>query len=326
MKAMVIVHGKEGGRLQLRDVSRPEPGPDDLLMRVKATTVNRADLYQLQGTYDPTKKPVEGIAGLEAAGEVAGMGKNVSGFSMGDRIMGLCGGGYAEYTTLDYRLALPVPGGLSWEEAATIPLGYMTEYNAMIMNACLQPGEAVLVHAAAAGVGVTAIQIAKFYGAKPVMGTDSPETKLKVLQDLGLDLGIDYRRKNFADAVLDATEGKGADVIIDHVGGPYLKDNLRSMAVKGRLVSVGRLGGTTGELDLELMAFKRLQLIGVTFRTRTMEEKIAIAQGVVDNLLPPIADGRLKPVIDRIFSLDQAPEAQAYMGSNAQIGKIVLKV
>ena len=126
--------------------------------------------------------------------------------------------------------------------------------------------------------------------------------------------------------MLEATEGKGADVIIDHVGGPYLKDNLRSMAVKGRLVSVGRLGGTTGELDLELMAFKRLQLIGVTFRTRTMEEKIAIAQGVVDNLLPPIADGRLKPVIDRIFSLEQAPEAQAYMGSNAQIGKIVLKV
>jgi NADPH2:quinone reductase len=327
MKAMVIVQTKEGGRLEWHDVPEPEPGPGELLMRVKATAVNHADLYQLRGTYDPTQKPADRIiAGLEAAGEVAAIGKDVSGFAKGDRIMGTCRGGYAEFTTLDHRLAIPVPERLSWEEAATIPVAYMTEHNALITNGRLKAGETVLVNAASSGVGVAAIQIAKFCGAKIVIGTASTPKKLAALTTLGMDLGINYRTENFADAVLAATNGTGADVVIDHVGGPYLKENLRCMALKGRLVSVGRLGGTTAELDLELIAYKRLQLIGVTFRTRTMDERIAIAQGVVADLLPALADGRLRPVIDRIFPLHQAAEAQAYMESNAQIGKIVLKV
>jgi NADPH2:quinone reductase len=254
------------------------------------------------------------------------MGKDVSGFSIGDRIMGTCTGGYAEFTTLDYRLAMRVPERLSWEEAGSIPVAYMTEYNALITNGRLQAGEAVLVHAASSGVGVAAIQIAKLYGAKPAIGTAGTAAKLAALRALGMDLGINYRNENFADAVLAATHGAGANLIIDHVGGPYLEENLRCMAVKGRLVSVGRLGGTTAQLDLELLALKRLQLIGVTFRTRTMDEKIAIAHGVINNLLPALADGRLKPVIDRVFPINQAAEAQAYMASNVQVGKIVLKM
>jgi len=328
MRAMVMVRGKEGGTLELRDVSVPEPGSGELLLRLKATALNRADIYQLKGQYQ-TEKTAGGpltIAGLEATGEVSGMGKNVSGFTVGDRIMGMCAGGYAEFTTIDHRLAMRVPERLSWEEATTIPIAYMTEYNALITNANLQVGETVFVNAASSGVGVAAIQIAKFCGAKMVIGTASTSTKLAALRTLGMDVGINYRTENFADAVLAATGGAGTDVIIDHVGASSLKENLRCMALKGRLVSVGRLGGGTGELDLELLAFKRLQLIGVTNRTRTIDEKIAIAWGVASDLLPALGDGRLKPVIDRVFPLYQASEAQAYMASNAQVGKIVLNV
>jgi len=327
MKAMMIVRGKEGGQLQWRDVAQPEPGPGELLMRVKATALNRADLYQLKGTYDPTQRPADGIiAGLEAVGEVADLGKGAAGFEIGDRIMSICPGGFAEFAAVDHRLAMPVPPRLTWEEAAAIPIACMPEHNALITSARLQPGEAVLINAASSGVGVAAIQIAKLFGAKPVIGTASTPAKLAALADLGMDVGINYRTENFADVVLAATHGVGADVIIDHVGGAWLPQHLHCMAVKGRLVSVGRLGQTRGELDLELMARKRLQLIGVTFRTRTLDEKIAIARGVVADLLPALADGRLRPVIDRIFPLEEAPEAQAYMESNMQIGKIVLKL
>jgi NADPH2:quinone reductase len=327
MKAVVIIQRKEGGELQCCDVPEPEPGPEELLVRVKATALNRADLYLLRGTYDPTQKPADRIiAGLEAAGEVAAIGKNVSGFRMGDRVMSMCSGGFAEFTVVDHRLAMPIPASLSWEGAATFPLAFSTEYNALVTNACLQEGNSVVINAASSGVGVAAIQIAKLLGAKPVIGITGTSAKLMVLKSLGMDRGIDYHTEDFADAVLSATAGAGADVIIDHVGGIFLKQNLRCMAVKGRLVSVGRLGETRGELDLELMARKRLHLIGVTFRTRSLDEKIAIAQGVVADLLQPLMKGQLRPVIDRIFTLEDAPKAKAYMESNAQIGKIVLRV
>jgi NADPH:quinone reductase len=329
MKAMVIVWGEGGGKLELRDVPKPEPGPEDLLIQVKTTSINRADIYQVQGTYDPRNPPPPGsfkIGGIEAAGVVAGVGKDVSGFAVGDRVMVMCDGSYAEFVCVHYRLAIPVPERLSWEEATSIPLGYMTEHNALITCARMQAGESVLIHGAAAGVGVSAVQIAKLFGAKPLMGTDSPPEKLKVLGSLGMDVCIDYRKENFADAVLAATDGKGVDVVIDHIGAPYLKENLRCMAVRGRLVSVGRIAGGKAELDLDLLALKRLELIGVTFRTRTMDEKNAIVRGIVRDLLPALAEGRLKPVIDRVFPLEQVPEAHAYMLSHAQIGKIVLRV
>ena len=328
MKAMVIVPGKEGATLKWRDVPEPEPGPGQLLMRVKAAGLNRADIFQLKGIYEKerTAKGSPTIAGLEAAGEVAGIGKDVSGFSKGDRIMGLCPGGYAELATLDHRLAMPVPAPLSWEEAASITIAYMAEYNALVTNGRMQAGETVLINAASSGVGVAGIQIAKFYGAKMVIGTVGTPKKLGALEALGMDLGIHYRTENFADAVLAATDGKGTNVIVDHVGGSWLKDNLRCMAVEGRLISVGRLGQRTGELDMELMALKRLKLIGDTFRTRTIEERVAVAQEVVRELLPGLADGRFRPVIDRIFPLKEALEAQAYMALNEHVGKIVLKV
>jgi NADPH2:quinone reductase len=329
MKAVVIVLNKNGGTLELRDMPKPEPRPNELLVRVKATALNRADLFQRQGTYPRQAKVGDDkvtIAGLEAAGEVAGMGAEVFGFSIGDRVMATCTGGYAEFVAVDHRLAMPVPPKLSWTEAATIPVSYMTEHNALITNAGLQSGESVLVHAASSGVGIAAIQIAKLFGAKPVIGTGSVPAKFEVLRSLGMDLGINHRTEKLADTVLAATGGRGVDVIIDHIGGPVLDENLRCMALRGRLVSVGRLAGITGELNLDLMALKRLHLIGVTFRTRTLDERIAIARACAADVLPALTDGRLRPLIDRVFPLDQALEAQAYMTTNAQLGKIVLTV
>jgi putative PIG3 family NAD(P)H quinone oxidoreductase len=326
---MVIVPGDDMGTLELRSVPDPTPGPGELLIRVKATALNRADLAQRRGLYPaPVTAADSGlaIAGLEAAGEVVEMGSAVSGFTVGDRVLAMCAGGYAELATVEHRLAVKVPERLSWEEAAAVPVAYMTEHDALITNGRLQAGESVLINAASSGVGVAAIQIAKVWGARPVIGTSGVAEKLVALAEVGLDVGINYRTENFADAVLQATNGNGVDVVIDHVGAPYLADNLRCMALRGRLVSVGRLGGGKSELNLDLVALKRLSLIGVTFRTRTLDERIAIVQRFAADLLPALADGRLRPLLDRVLPLREALAAQTYMASNAQMGKIVLTV
>lgn len=329
MKAVIIHTSADGGTLEYRDVPEPTPGPGEILIRIRATGLNRADLAQRRGAYP---RPSTGgdsafnIAGLEAAGEVAALGTGVTGFRIGERVMAMCAGGYAEYTTIDHRLAVRVPERLGWEEAAAIPVAYMTEHDALISNAQLRAGESVLIHAISSGVGVAALQIAKLWGAKPVMGTSGVSDKLATLTAQGLDRGINYRTENFAEAVLAATDGTGVDVIIDHVGGAHFHDNLRCMALRGRLVSVGRLGGRMGELDLDFLALRRLQLIGVTFRTRTLDERIAVTQRCATDLLPAFADGRLRPLINRVFPLRDALAAQDYMASNAQIGKIVLTV
>jgi NADPH:quinone reductase len=327
MKAFIVIQDPSGGTLELREIPDPKPEPGELLIRVKAAGVNRADLYQRKGTHPaPTKYGSLIIAGLEAVGEVKDIGDGVKGFRRGDRVMAHWPGGYAELVAVNHRLVLPVPERLSWEEAAAIPVSYMTEHDALITNAGLRAKESVLIHAASSGVGVAAVQIARLFGAKPIMGTGGDPGKFDALRSLGMDLGIHYRTQNFADAVLNHTAGAGVDVIIDHVGGPYLKDNLRCLALKGRLVSVGRLGGKAGELDLDFLALRRLHLIGVTFRTRTLEERVAIAERFTREVLPALADGRLKPKIDRVFPFDQALAAQNYLASNVQVGKVVLSV
>ena len=329
MRAIVIIPDEQSGTLALRDAPDPTPGPQELLIRVKATALNRADLAQRRGRYPAAVTAADSglaIGGLEAAGEVIGMGASVAGFAEGDRVMAMCGGGYAELATVDYRLALHVPERLSWEEAASIPVAYMTEHNALITNGQLQAGESVFINAASSGVGVAALQLAKLFGARPVIGSSGVAQKLEALADWGMDVGINYQTENVGDALLAATQGEGVDVIIDHVGASHLADHLRGMALKGRLVSVGRLGGGKHEIDLDLIAARRLHLIGVTFRTRTLEERIEIAQGCGEAILPALADGRLRPCIDRVFPLNEVAEAQGYLASNAQIGKIVLTI
>jgi NADPH2:quinone reductase len=327
VKAIVIVPDEKSGTLEQRNVPEPVPGPREVLIRVKATALNRADLAQRRGGYPAQRTGGDSglvIGGLEAAGEVVGMGPEVTGVATGARVMAMCSGGYAEYVTVDYRLALPVPERLNWQEAATIPVAYMTEHDALVTNARLQAGESVLVNAASSGVGVAALQLAKLFGARPILGTGGSPEKLAALAAFGMERGINYQRENVADAVLAATNGNGVDIVIDHVGAPLLQDHMRCMALKGRLIGVGRLGGRNAEIDLDLLALKRLQLIGVTFRTRTLDERIAIAQRCATDILPALADGRLQPLIDRTFPLDEALEAQGYMASNAHIGKIVL--
>jgi NADPH2:quinone reductase len=329
MKATVIVPGDKGGTLELRDVPEPKPQPGQLLIRVKATALNRADLYQRQGSYPMSATgaaPAVTIAGLEAAGEVADLGEGVTGFKPGDRVMTMCFGGYAEYVTVDHRIVVKVPDRLTWQEAATIPVAYMTEHDALMTNARLQPGESVLINAASSGVGVAAIQLAKLFGARPVIGVSGDATKLVKLKPLGIDHGVNYRNENLADAVLKLTDGRGVDIVIDHVGASQFQDNLRCMALRGRLVSVGRLGGNNSEINLDFLALRRLQLIGVTFRTRTMEERAEIARRFTSNVLPALADGRLRPIIDREYPLKDAQAAQDYLASNAVLGKIVLTV
>jgi NADPH:quinone reductase len=327
MKAMIIETKADLGKLAWQEVPIPDPGPRDLLVKVKAASVNRADLLQLQGKYHSSaSSPGSSVAGLEAAGEVVDAGKAVTGFKVGDRVAGLCTGGYAQYAILDARLAIPVPERLEWHEAGAFALGYMTQYNAMVTNARITAGQSVMITAASSGVGVAGIQLARFFGGAPLIGTTGTPGKSAALHALGIDRVIDYRTENIADAARQATGGVGVDVIVDHVGGAYLADHLRALAVKGRLISVGRLGQAVGEIDMELLALNRLRVIGVTFRTRTLEERIAIVRGVIDDLLPGLADGRLQPVVDKVFPLEKAVEAQDYMRSNRQIGKIVLKL
>src|SRR5215470_2562105 len=331
MKAMVIVPNPtgKGGTLEWRDVPDLQPQPGQLLIRVKASALNRADLYQRQGSY-PTAMSGSAntltIAGLECAGEVVGAGTHVSGFNIGDRVMSMCFGGYAEYVVVDHRIAVHVPERLSWQEAAAIPVSYMTEHDAIVTNARLQPGESVLINAASSGVGVPAIQLAKLFGAKPIIGVSGDSAKLERLKPIGIDHGVNYREENFADAVLKLTDGKGVDIIIDHVGASQFQDNMRCMALRGRLVSVGRLGGNNSEINLDFLALRRLQLIGVTFRTRTLEERAEIAKCFSADVLPALADGRLRPVLDREFPLKEALAAQEYLASNAQLGKVTLTV
>lgn len=330
MKAMVIVPGEKGGTLELRDLPEPKPQAGQLLLRVHATALNRADLYQRQGGYPTTVSggtaPALVIAGLEAAGEIAAIGEGVPGFAIGDRVMTMCFGGYAEYVVVDHRIVLRVPQHLSWQEAAAIPVSYLTEHDALVTNARLQSGESVLINAASSGVSVAAIQLAQLLGAKPIIGTSGDSAKLEKLKELGLTHGINYRQESFADAVLKITGNKGVDIIIDHVGASQFQDNVRCLALKGRLVSVGRLGGTVSEINLDFLALRRLQLIGVTFRTRTMKERAEIVRRFAVDVLPALADGRLRPVIDREFALREALAAQEYLASNAQLGKIVLTI
>ncbi|GIW14856.1 MAG: NAD(P)H quinone oxidoreductase [Tepidiforma sp.] len=325
MKAVVITRPGGPEVLEYREVPDPVAGPEDLLIRVRATALNRADLLQRMGGYpQPGPKPAFEIPGLEYAGEVIAVGERVEGFAVGDRVMGLlAGGGYAELVATHYRLAVKVPDVLSWEEAGATPEVFITAHDALLQCG-LAAGERVLIHAAGSGVGVAATQIAKVMGASLVAGTAGSAEKLARAAELGLDLGINYREQDFAEEVLRATDGKGVDVILDVIGAEYWERNLRALAVKGRMVVVGLMGGTGASTNLGVLLQKRLQVRGTTLRARPMEEKATATRAFEKSVLPHIASGRVKVVIDRVYALRDAAEAHAYMATNANFGKIVL--
>lgn len=323
MKAVIVAPGADGPTLRLETIRDPEPGPHDLLVRVKAAGLNRADLARVQQHFAGGDV---NVAGLEAAGEVKAMGAEVRGFSIGDRVMAMCRDSYAEFALFDSRFAMRVPKGMSWEAAAATPTWYLTAHDAIVVNGEMRSGDAVLIQAAAAGVGLAGVQVAKAMGAGRVLGTSRDAAKLARLNSFGLDVGINTSAQDFAAAAKAETGGRGVDVIMDNVGASVLKGNMEALAIGGRMVGVGRLGGKMAEIDLDLLALKRLKLIGVTFRTRGIEEKAELARRAMADLGPLIESGKLAPLVDKVFSLDEALAAQEYMKSNRHLGKIVLMV
>ena len=326
MRAAVITEPGGPEVLKIMEVDDPVPGPEDVLIDVKATALNRADMLQRQGGYPAPPGSPSDIPGLEFAGIVLEAGDRVMGMAAGDRVFGLLGGGgYASRTVTHHRMAIPIPDGWDFVQAAATPEVFFTAYDALFNRGNLQMGERVLVHAAGSGVGTAAIQLAHHAGAF-VFGTAGSAKKLAGAAELGLDVGINYHDQDFAAVVKEHTAGAGVDVLIDFIGGPYWDQNIASMAILGRLVEVGLMGGGRVEVDLGQLMAKRLQVTGTGLRSRSIEEKLAVTAQFKRHVLPHLASGSMKPVVDRTFPLEEAAEAHRYMETNANFGKIVLTI
>ena len=326
MRAAVVTEPGGPEVLEVHDVEEPTPGPDDLLVAVKATALNRADLLQRAGRYPGPRGVRSDVPGLEMAGVVAGVGDRVVGYAEGDRVFGLLGGGgYAERVVTHHAMVARIPERLGYEEAASIPEVFFTAYDALFNWCGLAIGDRVLIHAAGSGVGVAAIQLARTAGAFS-FGTAGSSVKLAKAADLGLNVGIDYHVDDFQQVVERETGGEGVNVILDVIGAPYWERNLASMAVRGHMVLVGSLGGGKLETSIAALMPKRLTVHGTVLRARAVEEKIALTNQFKRHVLPLIEAGSLAPVVDRVFPLADAAEAHRYMESNANFGKIVLAV
>jgi putative PIG3 family NAD(P)H quinone oxidoreductase len=310
--------------LQLADLPEPAVRPHDLLVRVRAAGVNRADVLHREGYYGRSDFGDSSLMGLEIAGEVVAMGSDVRQWRLGDRVMGIVGGGaYAEFARIDYRMAMAIPGGMDYIQAAAIPEVFVTAHEALVHLGRLVAGETVLIHAAASGVGSAAVQLAKACGAR-VFAT-AKGAKLDRVRELGADVGIDYTATDFADAIQEATGGDGVDVIIDFIGAPYFERNLASLDFGGRLVQVGLLGGSDMPvLDLKRLLYRHLHIFGTVMKSRSQAEKQAMTKRFRDTWLDHFANGELHPVVDSVFPLAQAAAAHERMESNESVGKIVL--
>lgn len=327
MRAVVLDQYGGPDVLRVREIPDLVPGTGEVRVRVAATALNRADLLQRRGLYPPPgPRPEYEIPGLEFAGTVDALGPGVTGWKEGDRVFGLLpGGGYAEQVVTHERMLMPVPRDMSFEEAAAIPEVFFTAYDALVDRAGMHVGDVVLVHAGGSGVGTAAIQLAVAMGGT-VLVTVGSEEKARRAVALGAARAILYPSESFDTAVLEATGGRGADVILDFVGGPYLERNVRAAASEGRIVFIGTMGGTRAEIDIGAVMRKRLRLIGTTLRARPPEQKMRLTQRFARQVLPLFEAGRLRPVVDRVFPLEAVAEAHAYMEANRNFGKIVLRV
>ncbi len=326
MQAVVVTEPGGPEVLKVQEASDPVPGPEDVLVEVKATALNRADTLQRQGGYPaPPGFPAD-IPGLEFSGVVLDTGANVFDLSAGDRVFGLLGGGgYASRVVTHSRMAMRIPDNLDFVQAAAVPEVFLTAYDALFNHCELSMGESVLVHAAGSGVGTAAVQLAHSAGAY-VFGTAGSEDKLQGAKALGMDVGINYREEDFSAVVREHTRGAGVAVLLDVIGADYWERNLASLAVQGRMVLVGIMSGGVVQANLGPLMFKRLRVHGTVLRARPLEEKIALTNQVIRHVLPLIASGAIKPVVDRVFPLAEAGEAHRYMESNANFGKIILAV
>jgi NADPH2:quinone reductase len=320
-----IVIRSPGGPDVLVPQERPvqAPGGHEVLVKVAAAGVNRPDVMQRKGLYPPPPGATD-IPGLEIAGEVVALGPKVERWRPGDKVMGLVvGGGYAQFCPVHESHALPVPQSLSLIEAAAIPETVFTVWHNVFERGALKAGETLLVHGGSSGIGTVAIQLAKAKGARVVTTAGTPE-KCRACRDLGADVAINYKDEDFVAATKAATHGRGADVILDMVGGDYIERNYEAAAVEGRVVQIAFVGSPKATVDFRRIMLKRLTHTGSTLRARAVEDKGAIARAVEQHVLPLIDAGRMKPVIDSTFALEQAALAHARMESSAHIGKIVL--
>ena len=325
MKAITIEEFGNPDVLKLSDVPDPLVRPADLLVRVYAAGVNRADLTHRTGGYGRPDFGDSPIIGLEIAGEVIEKGNTVVGFEVGDRVMGVVGGGaYAELARIDYRMAMPIPAQLDYVHAAAIPEVFVTAHEALMHLARLKPGDSVLIHAAAGGVGSAAVQLAYATGATVYATTDG--SKLSRVEHLGADVAIDYKNSDFAEVIASKTDGRGVDVIIDFVGEPYFARNLASLANGGRLIQVGILGGGGKvALELEHVLYRHLQIIGTVMKSRTPPEKHDMIKRFREHWLERFeGGGSLEPVVDSTFPLSRAADAHRRMESSENVGKIIL--
>lgn len=323
----VVEIAAPGGPEQLKTATRPvpQPGNDEVLVRVEAAGINRPDVMQRQGRYPPPPGASD-LPGMEIAGEIVALGPNVSGLSVGDKITSLLpGGGYAGYAIAAAPLAMPIPKGLSMVEAAAIPETFLTVWTNLFERGRCKAGDIVLIHGGTSGIGTTAIQLAKAWGAR-VFATAGSAEKARACEKLGAARGIDYKTEDFVEVIRAETQGYGVDVTLDMVAGSYVQRNLEIAAVEGRVVTISTLGGTRAEINMVPVMVKRLTLTGSTLRARTVAQKAAVAQGVRKNVYPLIESGQVRPVIFKTFPLAEASEAHRLMESSQHIGKIVLTI
>lgn len=310
--------------LELRDSATPSPGPRQLLVRMRAAALNRGEFILGHGVYG--KAGSWKAIGSEGAGDVAAIGAEVTDFHPGDRVMGRCTGAFSEYALMESAEAMAVPTNMSWEDAAAIPLVFLVTYDMLVLQGRLKAGEWLLVNGVTSGVGVASLQLGKALGAR-VIGTSGSAGKLAALTELGLDGAICTRKPDFVQAVLDATDQRGADLIVNTVGGSMFAEDVRAMAFEGRLATVGYVDGVTDStIDLATLHAKRLTLFGVSNKLRTLQQRSAAIPRFVADVLPLFASGRIVPRIDGVFGFAQLKEAKARMEAGAHIGKIVLRI
>jgi NADPH2:quinone reductase len=317
-----FVYGASGAAIT--DVAKPSPKHTQVLVRVRACGLNRADLGMTKGHVHGSAGGIGTVLGIEWSGEVAELGPDAQGVKLGDNVMGSGAAAFAEYTLADHGRLFQVPEGMRFEDAATLPVALTTMHNAVVTNGALQAGQSVLIQGASSGVGLMALQIARLGGAKIVIGSSTNAHRRARLQEFGADLAVDSTDPGWVDQVLKATNGEGVDLIVDQVSGQVANQNLAATKVKGRIVNVGRLGGTHGDFNFDLHAARRINYIGVTFRSRSMEEIRDIFSAVRNDIWPAVESGKLKLPIDKVLPFEDITKAFAHMEANKHLGKIVV--
>jgi putative PIG3 family NAD(P)H quinone oxidoreductase len=325
MKAVVLREHGGPEVLQFEEVPSPVYGAEDILVSVAATALNRADLLQRMGFYPNPFPQGPEIPGLEFAGTVKAVGERVTTWNVGDKVMGVVSGGaYAEELVLHERQAMAVPTGMSLHDAAAIPEVFITAWDALVVQGGLTSGRWAMVHAGASGVGTAGIQIAKAIGARIIVTCSAG--KVQSCKDLGADVVVDYGSQDFVAEVATATGGKGVDVILDVIGGEYVDRNVASLAVKGRIIQVGTMAGKPLPFNVGSLLAKRASITGTVLRARPLDEKIAITQRFIAEMLPLFGTGALKPVIDSTYAFADIAQGQEYMATNGNVGKIVIDI